>query len=966
MQARNAHSVAKHKNNVSIKYATFNDMDSFMTWKMEQEVNTQTSFVQHRGAKVRKCEECTVTHYYCNRQGDYHPKGKGKRGMKSQGTCKLGETCTAYMKVIKCLKDGKIAVEYCTDHSHEIAIAHLRIPQDTRVSIAKKLQDGVNIDRVLDQVRDDVCGTLTLGRQHLVNKQDIRNIEKQFNVDGIQKHTADSQSVHAWVQELQSCEYKPVLLYKVQGVVQLSIGNSEAFDEDDFALCIQTQFQCDMLKRFGKNCICIDSTHSTNHYDFPLTTLMVIDEFGEGVPVAYMISNRETAAVIEAFYESIKSRVGSVEPQVFMSDDAPHYFNTWKKVFGDSCNTKKLLCRWHIDKSWRRAIKDKVHNKELQPEVYRFLMVLLQESTLIEFNKKLQQLLTFLNDKGMDEFLQYFQTNYCSRIEQWATHARCYTPVNTNMHLESFHRLVKVVYFQQKQNRRVDALLSVLIKLSRDKAFERLQKIEKGKNSYRMNEINKRHKNAEQLNNRCIKAVSHNCWMVESQEREEFYTVGGSQSSSGPCSCKLKCANCGVCPHMYTCTCLDSVLHNTACKHIHFVHMTTVQTLMTANENLHSNEANTIDSDKEYSVSFQEYVTVDRQSVDGNSTTATETLLSTCKELQLLIPKVSDTNAIKNATKSMRSIISLLKGTLEGNRGTRLIPTSTYAANTNNQKQMRFHSTKKKREKQSNRWSKPTREEELSICNKLSGVEVKFCGVCFKEDDGYTDCPYVNWVQCTKCSIWLHEKCSNTIADLPFCASCPLPEELYPPSPSAQQTRPDLTPPPAVLYPPSVTTPPSLDAPQSDVAPSPSVTTPPSLDAPQIESGVAPSPSVTTPPSLDTPQSDVAPSPSVTTPPSLDAPQSGVAPSPSVTTPPSLDAPQSGVAPSPSVTTPPSLDAPQSGVAPSPSVTTPSPPAVNLIKKKGKRVKKSLSDDLSQLYIPISKKRKTLPPNRLS
>ena len=424
------------------------------------------------------------------------------------------------------------------------------------------------------------------------------------------------------------------------------------------------------------------------------------------------------------------------------------------------------------------------------------------------------------------------------------------------------------------------------------------------------------HKSAEQLNNRCIKAVSHNCWMVESQEREEFYTVGGSQSSSGPCSCKLKCTNCEVCPHMYTCTCLDSVLHNTACKHIHFVHMTTVQTLMTANENLHSNEANTIDSDKEYSVSFQEYVTVDRQSVDGNSTTATETLLSTCKELQLLIPKVSDTNAIKNATKSMRSIISLLKGTLEGNRETRLIPTSTYAANTNNQKQMRFHSTKKKREKHSNRWSKPTREEELSICNKLSGVEVKFCRVCFQEDDGCTDCPYVNWVQCTKCSIWLHEKCSNTIADLPFCASCPLPEELYSPSPAAQQTRPDLTPPPAVLYPPSVTTPLPLDAPQSDVTPSPSVTTPPSLDAPQ---------------------SDVTPSPSVTTPPSLDAPQSDVAPSPSVTTPPSLDAPQPDVAPSPS---PPSLDAPQSDVAPSPSITTPSPPAVNLKKKKGKACKK--------------------------
>ena len=202
----------------------------------------------------------------------------------------------------------------------------------------------------------------------------------------------------------------------------------------------------------------------------------------------------------------------------------------------------------------------------------RHLIVLLQESELIEFNKKLQQLLTFLTDNGMDEFLIYFQENYCTRIEQWATHARCYTPVNTNMHLESFHRLLKVVYFQQKQNRRVDALLNVLLKLSRDKAFERLQKLEKGKSSYRISEVNKWHKNAEQLDKESINELSNNHWMVKSQEREHFYTVG-RLTCSCKMSCKLKCTQCGVCPHMHTCTCIDSVLHYTACKHIHLVHM---------------------------------------------------------------------------------------------------------------------------------------------------------------------------------------------------------------------------------------------------------------------------------------------------------------------------------------------------------------------------------------------------------
>lgn len=124
----------------------------------------------------------------------------------------------------------------------------------------------------------------TLGRQHLVNKQDVHNIENQFNVDRIGKHASDSESIHAWVQELQSGDYKPVILYKVQDSKELTIGESKAFEEDyalclmpyalclvRYALCIQTEFLCDMLK-FG-----IDFTRSTNHYDFPLTTLMVID-----------------------------------------------------------------------------------------------------------------------------------------------------------------------------------------------------------------------------------------------------------------------------------------------------------------------------------------------------------------------------------------------------------------------------------------------------------------------------------------------------------------------------------------------------------------------------------------------------------------------------------------------------------------------------------------------------------------
>lgn len=115
-----------------------------------QNKGTQT-FVQQCGSKWRNGKE--YTYYYCNRHGNYRPKGSGKRAMKSQGTCKLGEPCTACMRAITCASSGKVSIEYCTNHNHEIA--YLCIPQDTRVSIAAKLQDGVNVDK-----RERMCQLL--------------------------------------------------------------------------------------------------------------------------------------------------------------------------------------------------------------------------------------------------------------------------------------------------------------------------------------------------------------------------------------------------------------------------------------------------------------------------------------------------------------------------------------------------------------------------------------------------------------------------------------------------------------------------------------------------------------------------------------------------------------------------------------------------------------------------------------
>ena len=115
--------------------------------------------------------------------------------------------------------------------------------------------------------------------------------------------------------------------------------------KDDFLLAIQTEFQKDTLLKFGPKVICVDSTHGTNIYDFLLISVVVIDDHGEGLPVAWAITNHEDAVTLKVLFRSLAKRI-QLCPDVFMSDDADQFYSSFCDVFG---NTRKLLCSWHVD-----------------------------------------------------------------------------------------------------------------------------------------------------------------------------------------------------------------------------------------------------------------------------------------------------------------------------------------------------------------------------------------------------------------------------------------------------------------------------------------------------------------------------------------------------------------------------------------------------------------------------------------
>ena len=175
----------------------------------------------------------------------------------------------------------------------------------------------------------------------------MHSIKAQFNIDGVVKHKNDLLSVSAWVKELREMKYNPVLVFKKQGEEQ-----QENLDISmkDFLLCFQTEFQRDMLIKFGSSVICMDSTHETNCYDFNLMSLVVVDEYGEGIPVGWMISNQQDTLVTIEFLKSIKDRTSNINPRWFMTDDAEQFFTAWRDTFGDGTTTK-LLCLWHVHRA---------------------------------------------------------------------------------------------------------------------------------------------------------------------------------------------------------------------------------------------------------------------------------------------------------------------------------------------------------------------------------------------------------------------------------------------------------------------------------------------------------------------------------------------------------------------------------------------------------------------------------------
>ena len=71
-----------------------------------------------------------------------------------------------------------------------------------------------------------------------------------------------------------------------------------------------------------------------------MLTVIVVDEFGEGLPLLWAICNREDRSVLVQLFKKLQERTGPLKPAIFMCDDAHAAIRVG--VFGVN-QTRKLL-----------------------------------------------------------------------------------------------------------------------------------------------------------------------------------------------------------------------------------------------------------------------------------------------------------------------------------------------------------------------------------------------------------------------------------------------------------------------------------------------------------------------------------------------------------------------------------------------------------------------------------------------
>ena len=119
----------------------------------------------------------------------------------------------------------------------------------------------------------------------------------------------------------------------------------------------QTEWQRDILAKYGNTMTLMDATYKTTKYDVPLFFLTVRTNAGYTVVAEFIVQTETIVCINEALY-IVKKLNPDWNPTFFMCDYSEAEITPLETVFP---STMVYICDFHREQCWERWVRDHKH-----------------------------------------------------------------------------------------------------------------------------------------------------------------------------------------------------------------------------------------------------------------------------------------------------------------------------------------------------------------------------------------------------------------------------------------------------------------------------------------------------------------------------------------------------------------------------------------------------------------------------
>ena len=226
----------------------------------------------------------------------------------------------------------------------------------------------------------------------------------------------------------------------------------------DFLLVHQTEFQQQMMRKYGRTIVGMDATYKVCKWSFPFFLLTVVTNHGHAFPVAMFFMENESGSGIAEALSIIRKWNPDWRPAYMMVDKDTKEENAINEQLAP-LGTKVLLCDFHRLQAWERALNktDMGVRKGRKLAVKAALSDLARAGTIELFEAKLAAF------KQSDDYMcnpklsSYLATHWWPCAELWAA---CYRKayhggIDTNNHQEALNRALKYRFLNSRVSNEV-------------------------------------------------------------------------------------------------------------------------------------------------------------------------------------------------------------------------------------------------------------------------------------------------------------------------------------------------------------------------------------------------------------------------------------------------------------------------------------------------------------------------------